>query len=309
MTTQHGLLGEGFRRVWRYQRVLWFIFFINFAMGHFSAGPIVHKLDATDHSLYAQRLVNTFDVGAFSALASNPEVKLFEAAGSPVSWSIVFFIIMLFLTGGILEAYRSGRKLTTREFFEGCGSYFWGWVRLLILMLIVLVPLGILAYVISDRTGTMLADAAEKTGYWFFFAGMLVLGLLAMFVRLWFDMAQVRAVVEEDPGMWRNAVRAFKLTTGNFTTLFWMYLRISIVGWLVFGAGLYLWSRMPSARFVWTIFFLEIVIAIGFGVRLWQRACEMIWYQRRFLSPLTNPVDAPAAPAPLVTITPPPVQS
>lgn len=304
---QHGLLSEGFQRVWRYQRVLWFLFFINLALGHFSAGPIVHKLDGLNHSLYAQRLVDRFDYGAFSSLASDPEVKLFEATGSPVSWSIAFFVIMLFLTGGILEAYRSGRKLTTREFFEACGSYFWRWVRLLILMALVLVPLGVLAYFISDQSGTLLADASEKTGYWFFLGGMALVGLLAMFVRLWFDMAQVRAVVEEETGMWRNAGRAFKLTIANFATLFWMYLRISMVGWLIFGAGLYVWAKMPPARFVTTIFSLEIVILFGFGVRLWQRACEMIWYQRRFLAPLTAPVESAPAPS-LVTIAPSPAQ-
>ena len=94
----------------------------------------------TDHSLQAQRLTSIFDVGTFSALASNPEVKLFEVAGVSISYSLVFFVIVLFLTGGILEAYRSGRKLTTREFFEACGSYFWRWVRLLIMMLIVVDP-------------------------------------------------------------------------------------------------------------------------------------------------------------------------
>jgi hypothetical protein len=309
MTERRGLLREGFQRVWHYQRVLWFIFVINFVLGHFSAGTIVHKLEGvTDHSLYARRLSGMFDYGAFSAFSSDPEVKMFEEAGSSFSASIVFFVIVLFLTGGILEAYRSGRKLTTREFFEACGSYFWRWVRLLIMMGIVLIPVGVLASVVTKKTGRLLLDAGEMTGYWFFLVGMGVVVLLAMFVRLWFDMAQVRAVVEEETGMWRNAGRAFRITAGNFATLFWMYLRISIVGWLVFGVGLYVWAKMPPARFVWTIFFLEIVILIGFGVRLWQRACEMIWYQRQFLAPLTLPIPAAPVPSSLVTIAPPPPQ-
>jgi len=309
MSGQPGLLREGFRRTWHYQRVLWFIFFINLALSHFAAGPMIHKLDGvTDHSLHAQRLSNMFDVGSFSALSSDPEVKLFEVAGSSVSSSIVFFFIMLFLTGGILEAYRSGRKLTTREFFEACGSYFWRWVRLLILMAIVLIPVVTLASLVKTESIKLLDDAAhEKTGYWFFVAGVGVVGLLAMFVRLWFDIAQVRAVVEEETGMWRNAGRAFKITAGKFAPLFWMFLRISVVGWLVFAAGLYLWAKMPPARFVWTIFFLEIVVLCGFGVRLWQRACEMIWYQRTFLSPVVAPVPVVSAPpSPLLTIALPP---
>jgi hypothetical protein len=307
MNDRRGLLSEGFRRVWHYQRVLWFIFVINFALSHFATSPIIHKLDGvTDHSRYAHRLSDMFDVGAFSELSSNPEVKLFEAAGASISYAIVFFVIVLFLTGGILEAYRSGRKLTTREFFEACGSYFWRWVRLLILMVIVLIPVVLLAWGVREETGTLLDDAThEKTGYWFFLAGTLVVGLLAMFVRLWFDMAQVRAVVEEETAMWRNAGRAFKITTSNFASLFWMYLRISVLGWIVFAAGLYVWAKMPPARFGWTIFVLETVVLFSFGVRLWQRACEMIWYQRTVLSLTAAPVPVALSPSPLVTIAPP----
>jgi hypothetical protein len=306
MPDQPGLLREGFSRTWRYQRVLWFIFVINFVLSHFATSPVVHKLDGvTDHSLHSQRLSNMFDYGAFSELESNPEVKLFEVAGASISFSLVFFAIVLFLTGGILEAYRSGRKLTTREFFEACGSYFWRWVRLLILMVIILIPVLMLASSASKPATTMMQNAAqEKAGFWLLLAELAIVGLLLMSIRLWFDMAQVRAVVEEETGMWRNAGRAFKLTFSGFGSLFWMYFRISVVGWLVLVAGLYVWAKMPPARFGWTFLVLEFVVLFGFGTRLWQRACEMIWYQRRFLVTVAAPAPAPPAPDPLLTITP-----
>lgn len=313
MTDQPGLLTEGFRRTWRYQRVLWFMFFISLVLGHFSAGPLTHKLDGvTDHSLQSQRLTSMFDYGTFSALSSNPEVKLFEVAGVSMSYALLFFIIVLFLTGGILEAYRSERKLTTREFFEACGSYFWRWVRLLIMMVIVIIPPLMLLKPVTDKPSSMLLSAAqEETGIWLMVLGVCAIGLILMCIRLWFDMAQVRAVVEEETGMWRNAGRAFKLTFSNFGSLFWMYLRISIVGWLVLALGLYIWAKMPPARSQLTFLILELVVLCGFGTRLWQRACEMTWYQRRFLAPLQVPVPVPAAPppSPLLTIAPPPTES
>ena len=312
MSDQRGILSEGFRRVWHYQRVLWFIFFINLVLSHFAAAPTTHKLDwTTDHSLQAQRLSAMFDYGSFSELSSNPEVKLFEVAGVSIQFALVFFIIVLFLTGGILEAYRSGRKLTTREFFEACGSYFWRWVRLLILMGIVLIPVLMLASLVwKQGTSPMGSALTEKTGFWILVAGMGVVGLLLMCIRLWFDVAQVRAVVEEESGMLRNAGNAFKITFGNFGSLFWMYLRISVVGWLTFALGLWIWTRMPSRQFAWTFLVLELVVLAGFGTRLWQRASEMVWYQRRFLAPLAAAPVTPApivpAPDPLLTIAPPP---
>ncbi len=304
------LLREGFSRTWNYQRVLWFIFLINLVLAHFSAGAASHKLDGvTDHSLQSQRLTGIFDFGTYSALASNPEVKLFEVAGVSFAFSLLFFVIVLFLTGGILEAYRSGRKLTTREFFEASGSYFWRWVRLLIMMMIVMIPPLMLTKVVFDKPPTMMVSAAqEKTAFWLMVGGLAVIALLLMCIRLWFDMAQVRAVVEEETGMWRNAGRAFKITFSNFGSLFWMYLRISAIGWLVLALGLYIWTKMPPARSQWTFLILELVVLCGFGTRLWQRACEMIWYQRRFLAPLASPVPVPVAPSPsqLLTIAPPP---
>lgn len=310
MTEQPGLLREGFRRTWNYQRVLWFMFVISLVFGHFSAGPLTHKLDGvTDHSLQSQRLTSMFDYGSYSALSANPEVNLFQVAGVSVSFAVLFFVVVLFLTGGILEAYRSGRKLTTREFFEACGSYFWRWVRLLFMMLIVMIPTLLLMKVVTDKPATRLLSAAqEKTAFWQIVLGMGAIGLILMCIRLWFDMAQVRAVVEEESAMLRNAGRAFQLTLSNFGSLFWMYLRISIVGWLVLALGLYSWAKMPPARSQFTLLILEGVVLCGFGVRLWQRACEMIWYQRRYLAPLTVPMPIPAAPTPtpLLTIAPPP---
>jgi hypothetical protein len=310
MSDQHGLLREGLRRAWHYQRVLWFIFVVNLLLSHFPTAAVTHKLDwVTDHSLHAQRLSSIFDYAVFSELESNREVKLFEVAGVSGLFALVFFGIFFFLTGGVLEAYRSGRKLTTREFFEACGSYLWRWVRLVILMAIVLIPaLGLAPLVSSQFTFSVLNAVEEKRRYWIMVGGWAVLAFVLMCIRLWFDMAQVRAVVEEENGMWRNAGRAFRITLANFGSLFWMYFRISFLGWLVFAVGLYAWAKMPPSRFWWTFLILEFVVLWGFWTRLWQRACEMAWYQRRFLAPLAAPVPIPVVtpPNPLLTIAPPP---
>jgi hypothetical protein len=308
MSEQSGLLREGFGRVWRYQRVLWWIFFINLVFALFGSMPALTKLESIGHSVRSQRLVNMFDYGAFSELTSNPEVDPFAAQGGSLHFAFVFFFFMLFLTGGILEAYRADRKLTTREFFEECGNYFWRWVRLLILMLIVLVPIAMLASGVKKLFSKLALESPdEKLAYWVLFGGMLLVGLLWMCVRLWFDMAQVRAVVEQEYGMWRNAGQAFRLTFSNFGSLFWLYFRISFVWWVIFALGFWIWTKMPPRRFEWTILVLEFVILTGFGTRLWQRASEMVWYQRRFLAARTPPVPVTPALDPLLSIAPEPI--
>src|SRR5205085_12101619 len=128
--------------------------------------------EATDHSLRAKRLVEMFDVGDLSALASNPEVKLFGGHGASLHIALIFFFFALFLTGGTLEAYRSGRKLYTREFFEACGRYFWRCIWLLLMLAFVIVPLLMAAgQVVCGISELMLNAAQEKTGF-----GLLVAG-------------------------------------------------------------------------------------------------------------------------------------
>jgi hypothetical protein len=305
---QPGILTEGFWRVWHYQRVLWWIFIINLALALFGSMPTLTKLESLGHSVQSRRLSDMFDYGSFSALASDPETDPFSAQGGSLHFGFVFFFFMLLLTGGILEAYRADRRLTTREFFEACGSYFWRWVRLLIFMLTVMAPVLMLALGVSKSFTRLAADSPnEMLPYEVFLLGMLVVGFLMMSVRLWFDMAQVRAVAEEEYGMWRNAGRAFKLTFGNFGSLFWLYFRISFLNWLLFALAVWIWTKMPPRRFEWTILILEVVVLIGFGTRLWQRASEMVWYQRHFLA--ATPAATPVTPAPesLLTIAPEPI--
>lgn len=300
-----GLLREGFRRTWRYQRVLWFIYAISLVLGSFAASPTIPKLGVTDHSLHSQRLSNMFDYGSFSALSSNPEVKLFEASRTSFLLSLVFLVFMLFLTGGILEAYRSGRKLTTREFFEACGAYFWRWIRLLLLLALVLVPVIIAVGLLLGLASSSAFNAAhERAAFRTLLASVAAIGFVLICIRLWFDMAQVRAVVEEETGMVENAKQAFRLTFANFRSLFSMYLVLSLLGWLVFATGIYAWSKMPPARFWWTFLVLEAVLFLRFGIRLWQRACEMVWYQRRMLATLVNSTPAPPPPPSLLNIAP-----
>src|SRR5437868_7281960 len=143
------ILSQGAGRVWRHQRVLWWLFVVNLilaALGTVSVGSRLARV--ADHSLYSDRLYHGFDLFAFIELAGNPEVSLWSKFSGSILFSVVFFVFILFLIGGILETYRTDRKLPAGACFEACGTYFWRWVRLLVWFLIVLVPIRILASVI-----------------------------------------------------------------------------------------------------------------------------------------------------------------
>src|SRR5947199_276941 len=116
---------------------------------------------------------------------------------------------------------------------------------LLICMLIAIVPLLIIASVAKRWSDKLATDAPHAMmGFWVEVVGLLVVALLLMAVRVWFDMAQVRAVAENERAMGRTLVHALRLTLANFTTLFWIYLRISLIAWAFSAAAFWGWIKV-----------------------------------------------------------------
>ena len=304
MINHSSILAEGARRVWRRQRIVWWIFAVNLILAFASAMTLVHPIgNVTDHSLAARRLVNGFDWGMYSELLTTPDVNFESHIPGSGSAVLVFFIFMLFTTGGILASYGNEYALSTREFFANCGAFFWRSVRLFFFMAIVLTPIVIGGRALLHQAGKAVNDAAgEKTGYWFALLATFLTLFLMMAVRLWFDLAQVRAVVEDESAMARSCLQAFKVTFSNFGSLFWIYFRISLLAWLALAVGLWLWIRLSGALAI-TMF--EVVLLCWVGTRMWQRASEVAWYQSRLiiphsapervLSPTLEPLPAPLA--------------
>ncbi len=278
--------------VWRRQRALWWIFLVNFVLACMGAGTFMPQVSPVlDHSLQGQALAHGFNPVVFSAL-------LMEAHGVPAAGMasaylvLVFFIFMLFVEGGLLELYRLDRRLTKGEFLEASGRFFWRFVRLLIMLLIVLIPVGIV-FSLTARASHILDERSPSPtpGIWVQLIGLLVVLFLMQTVRLWFDMAQVRAVAEDERAVRRALGRAFKITFGNFGSLYWMYLRISIVAWLVMAVLFWIWVRLVRPESIGASFLLtQLILLSWLGTRLWQRASETIWYQRRLPGVVTKPV-------------------
>jgi hypothetical protein len=204
-----------------------------------------------------------------------------RSMGSSLLFALLFPLFMLFVTGGILSVYREDRHFTTGEFFAASGAFFWRFVRL---MLFSLIPFGILgaAYSGIGRLAGYLGDRTVAAETWFYvmLAGCAVVILLVLFVRLWFDIAQVRAVVENDPRMWPNLWKALGITWRQARSLFHVYLLISGVAWVTLAVGGFIWAKLPPTVTPITFLLLQFIVFIQLAARLWQRASAVTWYQR-----------------------------
>jgi len=271
-----GIVGKGWSLTWRHGRILAWVFAINVLLG--AAATVTARVEfgnILDHSLASSRLSNGFDLGAFIELLMKPEISFRALARGSVPFSYLFFFFMLFITGGILTAYREDRRLTTGEFFEAAGGYFWRMVRILLLFLVPLAGVGFVAIIIFGISAQI---DNEQTAFYVRLAAIAVGTILALLVRLWFDVAQVRAVAQNEHGIFHNVMRAFVISLESLGSLLWIYLRISIVAWIVLGLGLWLWSRLPGSQVWLTWLLLELVLLSQLFARLWQRAASVSWY-------------------------------
>lgn len=285
--------------VWRRQKVLWWIFAVNFVLAFVAIHGIIPRVsDVLDHSMAAQRLVNGFDVGALMELSVQPGISPLDVSPSEVGYSFVFFAFMLFVTGGVLEVYRRDMRLTAGEFFEASGAFFWRFVRMVLWLLLCLIPIGILRMIFKAIANSVDAHAVSAmTAVWFRIAFAIVILALLLILRLWFDMAEVHCVAQNERRVRRALRVTWKLVFGNFGGLFGLFVGIFVVACIGFGFGLWLWMYILPPTAIWAAFFLgQAMILWWIGTRLWQRSAETIWYEGHFARATVTASEPPRYP-------------
>jgi len=288
-----GLAAAGARLVWRRRGILWWIFAVNIVLGALGTLPAARQLNrALRHTLAGEQLFKGFDLGMFYELQRVPEVNLLRFETSSYAFAALFAVFMLFISGGILEVYRQDRRLNTSDFFAASGAFCWRFVRL---MLFSLVPFALIgnAYLSIDKASDYLGDkaVADQVGFVIWLVGVIILVLIALFVRLWFDIAKVHAVASDERRMFRSAWKGLDLTRRQMRALLWMYLRISLVAWITLLVAFLIWTKLPPTAIWATFVLLELVVLVQLGARLWQMASATIWYKRRSEGVLPVSVD------------------
>jgi hypothetical protein len=282
MATKPKTFAAGAGLVWRRQRLLWWIYAVNLALGLFATRDMVERAGSVlNHSLAAGRLVHGFSLAAVVELLSRPDDPL-APGPSHLFFMLLFASFMLFATGGVLATYYRDERLPAGSFFEACGYHFWRFVRLLVYFGILLLPVGLLEFIagkIYDRIDEKAISPFPAV--WFFIAAAVVIVFVLMCLRLWFDMAQVIAVGDDEYRMHKALRRAAKLVRNNFGSLFWLYFRISLVGWLVFGLALQYWKNYMRPESLFGVLLVsQFMIVFWLATRLWQRASEALWYRQ-----------------------------
>jgi hypothetical protein len=292
-------LRSGWARLWSRQRVVWGLFALNLAAGALAAMVLAAEIaPVLDHSLYALRLYHGFDVAALVGLLFRPGVSLTPPSEATAVASVSFLLVVLFFNGGILENYQSEQPLETGEFFGACGHFFGRFVRLTLWALVLFAPL-LAGFVALHKWTDKLAGESTQPflGFWIEVAGAILLGFLAICVRLWLDMTQVLIGAEDRRGVARALVHAFRLTFGraeaggqtgvgirsNFVPLFSLFFLPLLLSRLSMIVAIWIWVKLPAESILATWLLGETVVFVLIVTRLWQRAAEVAWFKTRIV--------------------------
>ena len=275
----NGIVSESWRVTWGHRRLIYWVFLVSLIFAWISSRGINREISRVlDTSLASQDLVNGFDLSRFVELTKSPEVNFTDSTPIAVTLSFVFLVYMLFITGGVLQTYREDRRLSLGDFFEACGHNFWRFVRL---MLWSLIPFAIAVFVgrLVRTLGATFASSSRAI-ILSSIAGVIVTVLLVLLVRLWFDVAQVRALSQDEHHMSRNLLRSAQITSNHLLSLFWIYFRISLLAWisLAIGAAVFI-NIIPPDKWWLSFLWLELIVFTQLATRFWQRAAAVKWYQ------------------------------
>jgi hypothetical protein len=290
---------DGFSLVWSHQRLVWWIFFVNLFLGLLaSVTPRTILHPTLDKNLHSQHLSQRFDLDIFLQFLAKPDISMTPWLTGSVVVGVIFLFYMLFLSGGVLSVYHHDRKFTRGQFFEFCGDFFWRMARLLLCSII---PFGIVFGLLSGvgtLSNKMSSDAPnEMQGFWFQVIGTFLVIVMGLFVRAWFDLAQARTVIDHVRGMFVLTFRSFVLALRNLPRILFIYLTTTIVAAIAIVLTWYLWLTIPHTSFGASWLLLEVLSLALIGIRLWQRAAMVLWYDN-YAELQAPPVQLPPTPLP-----------
>jgi hypothetical protein len=255
--------------LWSYLALL-FVGLVGGASTHARIGPFL------DHSLAAQRLAGSIDISYYAELYMHANEH--DPGTGPVTATLTLLSVLLsfFLAAGIVYVFLTGERPRLGIVLGRGVEYFWRFFRLVLFAAIIGGPiLGVLGWL---RT-IYLKSADEKfvEAAYDLRAGitLVVLLLVAVALRLWFDLAEVYVVklgIDGDRRVRKSLGPSLRLLRRNFFRVFLSYFAAGTLGWLAFAFFLWIWIAGQTSHLILVVFFWsQVALIFLLASRIWQR--------------------------------------
>jgi hypothetical protein len=302
MNEKKGLLSSGLGKVMHNKRYLVWFWLLNLALAEFGTAGFRKAAHATlDHSLYAGGLLRGFDASIFAELLTRPSFGSMASLTTPaIYFSVLFAIATAIFLPGVFAGYASTYRLPREDFFRACGRNLWRYIRI---MIVAGILMGIAAGVLFGINSAIVKKAGESTNELLpvklNFAGLAVIFLVMTAFRIWFDLAEVDAVLNDQRAVRKSIWAGLKHTFRGLFRLMTAYVLITIMAAIFLVGGLGVWMRcVAPENWVGAYLMAQLVLFLLLIPRFWQRGAAVSYWQQYMLAPVVEarPITPPVMP-------------
>jgi hypothetical protein len=301
MNKDEGLLSSGLGMVLRNKRYIVWFYVLNIFLGLFGTVVFVNQVGSIlDHSLQSDRLLHGFSLGTLIEMFSRPEFGPTVASRAPAMFfALLFLVATAMFLPGVLQGYASNYRLPRDDFFRTCGRNLWRFIRLMIVAGIVM---GIAASALFGLHGVLERKAAESTNELLLpevrIVGLFLIFLVMATLRIWFDLAEVDIVLNDQRAVRKSIAAGFRHTFRSLGRLLGSYLVATIVAAFVLSVGLFLWMKSVAPEsVVGALVISQLTLLLLLIPRFWQRGVAVSYWQHQMMIPVV-----PAEPQPVPAI-------
>lgn len=313
MSEKQGLLRSGLGMVARNKRYLIWFWLLNLALAELGTSAFRTAAHSVlDHSFAATRLAQGFHFATLLELFARPEFGPMQAKTTPAfDFAFVFFLATALFLPGVFLGYASAVRLPRDDFFRACGRNLWRFIRLLIIAGIIMsIFAGILFAIQAALVKKADVSTNELLPFQIRMLTLAVIFLVMTTFRIWFDLAEVDIVLNDQRAVRKSIWSALKHTLRSLPRLLASYVLTAIFAAIILVAGLWIWLKFVSPESVAGAFLIgQIVLFLLLIPRFWQRGVAVSFWQQQMAPPPV--VVAPPIPLdpvyPVITEVPEPV--
>jgi hypothetical protein len=276
------LLVQGFRLALRNWPFVVWAYAVNLVFALLAGIPFATGLAPyLDHSLVAQRIAGTIDVSYLGELLTHLRQTSFlsTAVHTAVWLNLLQLVVFFFLFAGTTFVYVSAEPPQLSVLLRGGVAYFWRFLRAALLAgCIAAVILGILLAARAFLLDRASAVYVEREMFLFSALSAAVVLLVALLVRLWWDLVEVyivRNVMDGERRVLQALLPALRLLFRYFFRSAGSFLLSGMLGVGALALCLYLWKEFAPAHQVWLACLLsQLGLFLLLASRFWQRGIE-----------------------------------
>ena len=306
---KRNLLGSGLGMVAANKRYIfwfWLLGLVLAGLGTSAFRESAHPL--LDRSLYSEGLTHGFDLSVLIELLFQPASGSTTAMTMPALYfAIVFFLATALFLPGVFQGYASTYRLPREDFSRACGRNLWRFFRL---MLIAGLVMGIASGILFGINVAIVKKAGESTNELLPFTlqmtGLAVIFLIMTTLRIWFDLAEVDVVLNDQRAVRKSIGAGFRQTFRSLARLLVSYVVASIFAAILLLAGLLFWEHfIPSTSVTRAFLISQLILLLLLIPRFWQRGVAVSYWQQYMLVPVVpvqprEPVGPPPVPVSVV---------